>query len=306
VGRKMYLVLIAIHKGGKHNKDILGFRILDSDSGEVQDIPYNNVVNAIKTKNVTVDGIDISTGEPKGSNGSFDRYTQLVDGITIGKCPVVIIKEYPDKIYDVANHLGAIAHMDMESIIKFSETEGIANGRIVETENNKYISSISGEYQKDRSFKDRASGEKLKLKMNMIGLDSVKLSDRNYLVGLNKETEHIAIGKGCLGIEPYGLKDFTKLKEITLPSTCTDLGIGAFLNCVELENIEIPEGVAVIPKQCFAGCKKLTKIVLPNSIRKVEAGAFRNSGLKEVSLGPVKPELTSMSFTPSTRVTVRR
>jgi hypothetical protein len=302
----MYLLLIAVHKGGNNLKDIVGFRILDSDSGEVQDIHYANVVNAIATKGVTVDGIDISTGVPKGSNGSFDRYTQLADGITIGKCPVVIVKEYPDKVYDVANHLGKIVHMDEKSIINFSSTEGIANGKIVDGENGKYISSINGEYPKDKSFKDRASGDRVKAKMSLMGIDTFELTDRNYLKGTNNKATELLISKGCLGIEDYGLKDFKLIQRIEIPSTCTVLGIGAFLNCESLEEIKLAEGTVVIPKRCFENCKKLKKIVLPNSIRKIEAGAFRNSGLREASLGPVKPEFSSLSFTSNTKVTVRR
>lgn len=302
----MYLVLIAVHKDEKHMKDITGFRILDSDTGEVQDIAYENVVNAITTKGVTVDGIDVSSGVPKGSNGSFDRYTQLVNGITIGKCPVVIVKEYPDKIYDVANHLGQVAHMDMDSIIRFSSTEGIANGKIINNENGKYISSINGEYPKDKSFKERAYGDKLKLKMDMLGVEDFKLDDNNYCIGLNKDLDKLVLTNGCLGIINYGFKDFKKLTLVSLPSTCTYLGVGAFLGCESLTEVRLPEGIAVIPKRCFEGCKNLKEIVLPNSIRRIERGAFANSGLFKVSLGPVRPEFSSLSFASRTKIEVRR
>lgn len=302
----MYLVLIAIHKCGNQLKDIAGFRILDSDTGEVKDIPYLNVVNTIKNKNVTVDGIDISTGVPKGSNGSFDRYTQLCNNITLGKCPLVIVKEYPNKVYDVANHLGEVSHMDMQSIIDFASVEGIANGKIVQGENGSYISSINGEYPKDKSFKDIAYGDKLKAKMALLGIEDIELDSNNLAKGLDKKAEFIALNKGCLGIQPKGFKDFTNLKEVKLLHTCTELGLGAFLNCSSLEKINIVDGTKVIPKRCFENCKALKEIILPNSIRKIESGAFKNSGLKRASLGPVRPEMTQLSFPINTKITVRR
>ena len=80
----MQLVLIAIIKDGRQYKQISGFRIIDSDTREVQDIAYNNVISTLRNGNATVDGIDVSGSEPKGSNGSFDRYAQIADELKLG------------------------------------------------------------------------------------------------------------------------------------------------------------------------------------------------------------------------------
>ena len=302
----MQLILIAVHKYSYHSKDIQGFRLLDRDTGEVKDIPYSSVINTLRSTDVTVEGIDISGSEPKGSNGSFDRYTQLVNGITLGKCPIVICKEYPDKVYDVANHLGKVVRMDMNGIIQFASVEGIANGKIVDSDNGKYISSICGEYLKDKSFNDRAYGDKLKLKMGVMGVNEYELNDRNYIVGKDKNVEELHIGKGCLGVEKRGFKGFNKLKKIMLPNTCSELGEEAFKDCSELEEILIPEGVVVIPKRCFENCSKLVHINLPNSLRKIDIAAFKGSGLKTISLGPVKPIIISMALPFNVKIEVRR
>lgn len=302
----MRLILIAVHKCGNQLKNIEGFRLLDRDTGEVKDIPYNNVINTLRSTDVTVEGIDVSGVEPKGSNGSFDRYTQLANGVTLGNCPIVICKEYPDKIYDVANHLGKVVKMDMQGIIQFASVEGIANGKIVEGDNGKYISSISGEYLKDKSFNDRAYGDKLKLKMGVLGVYEYELNERNFVVGISKEIEHLHLGKGCLGVEPMGFKDFSKLKQVMLPDTCINLGKESFKNCLALEEIIIPEGVTVIPEKCFENCKALKSVTFPNSLRVIEHHAFRNSGVRTISLGPVRPNISADAFPPNTKVKVRR
>lgn len=302
----MNLILIAVHKCGNQLKDIEGFRLLDRDTGEVKDIPYDSVINTLRNKDVTVEGIDVSGIEPKGSNGSFDRYTQLANGITMGKCPIVVCKEYPDKIYDVANHLGKVVQMDMQSILQFSSVEGIANGKIVTNENGSYISSISGEYLKDKSFKDRAYGDKLKLKMDMLGVRDYIMNDKNYVVGTNEDIERIAIGKGCLGVEKEAFKGFCKLKQVMLPNTCIQFSEESFKDCRALEEIIIPEGVTVIPKRCFENCKSLKEVTFPNSLRKIESQAFKGSGVKNISLGPVRPDIASNAFPPNTKVKVRR
>lgn len=303
----MAYVLIALHAGGEQFKEIVGFRIMNVDTMQVLDVEYNKFVSTINSMGIDVNGVSISPeGIPSGSNGSFCRYTHLIDGIPVDKCPIVIIKEYPDKVYEVCNHLGKVVKMNMESLIDFAEKEGIANGKIVNSDNGKYISSINGEYIKDKSFKDLEYGDKLRLKMNMLGVKAFKL-DENYLaVGINKEADELLIGKGCLGIAANGFRDFINLKKIVLPSTCLELGIGAFYNCKNLEEIVIPEGVKTISRSCFEKCVSLKKIVLPNSVRNIERNAFKASGLIEVSLGPVRPTISNGAFTPNTKIKVRR
>lgn len=300
----MQMFMIACHMDMKHN--VIGFRITDTDTGEVRDYDYNSV-RAVLEKGINIDGIKIENGELKGSNGVFSRYTQLINGITIGKCPVVIVKEYPYNIYGVCNHLGKVVKMSAQDIIQFASVEGLANGKVVNGENGAYISSICGEYPKDNSFNDIAYGDKLKLKMNVLGTYSHKLDDDNYLVGIQDVDETIRVGKGCIGVREYAFKGYKDLKTVALPNTCIKLGKGAFMNCSSLSSINIPEGVTTIPSMCFAGCTSLKTIILPNSIRKIEMHAFKDcNNLTEVSLGPVRPEITTLSFPRKTKLKVRK
>ena len=301
----MKMFMIACHMNNK--KQVIGFRLIDIDSGDVRDYDYTSVRGVLE-KSIEIDGIKIEDGILKGSNGSFDRYTQLINGITIGTCPIVIVKQYPDKTYDVCNHLGKIVHMHSDDIIKFAETEGIANGKIVHSQDGSYISSICGEYLKDKSFDDIAYVDKLKMKMKLLGLSSYKLNDENMAVGgTNRDLEVLPIGTGCLGITPAGFKDLKKLRDVSLPSTCLSLGERAFMGCESLENINIPEGVKTIPKLCFKDCKNLKQITLPNSIRNIEAGAFKGCDkLSLISLGPVRPVIGAIAIPPKTKIVVRR
>ena len=300
----MPMFMIACHMNNK--KQVIGFRLIETESKEVRDYNYTSV-KAVLEKGITIDGIKLENGELKGSNGAFERYTQLINGITIGKCPVVIIKQYPDDSYDVCNHLGQIAHMHESDIIQFASVEGIANGKIVNNNGNSYISSINGEYLKDKSFDDIAYADKLKLKMKLLGSSKYELSDDNLVSGVNKDLDTLLIGVGCLGVKESGFKNFEKLKSITLPSTCLTLGASAFMNCTSLEEINIPEGVTKIPKLCFSNCKNIKHIDLPNSIRVIEAGAFKGCvKLTTISTGPVKPEIGAVAIPVNTKIVVRR
>lgn len=300
----MQMFMIACHMDSK--KNVIAFRIIDTDTGECKDYNYNQVKSVLE-QGIKIDGIKLENGMLKGSNGVFERYTQLINGITIGKCPIVIVKEYPYNTYDVCNHLGQIAHMSIMDIIQFADVEGLANGKIINTEKGYRIQSICGEYPKDKSFKDIEYGDILKAKMACLGVDSYKLDDNNLLFGKQDTNEEIAVGKGCVGVKDNAFKNFKNIKKVVLPATCISFGIQSFFNCTSLESINIPEGTKVIPRGCFAGCTSLEAIVLPNSIRKIEAGAFKDCNkLKEVSLGPVKPEISSLSFPRNTKLKVRR
>ena len=57
-----------------------------------------------------------------------------------------------------------------------------------------------------------------------------------------------------------------------LPVTC--ISDHAFVNCVNLKSVTIPNGVIVIDDYAFKGCTSLTEILIPNSIKKIGDYAF--------------------------------
>ena len=65
------------------------------------------------------------------------------------------------------------------------------------------------------------------------------------------------------------------IKEINIPNGMKEIEEGAFENS-GIENIELPEGVQVIPKNTFKNCKNLIKIKLPRSIISISPSAFVN------------------------------
>ncbi len=74
------------------------------------------------------------------------------------------------------------------------------------------------------------------------------------------------------------------LKKVTLPSSLTYLGNGAFYGCKDLEEVNIPEGLTEIQSETFEGCTALKNITIPGNIKKINYEAFYNSGLENVEL----------------------
>ena len=65
-----------------------------------------------------------------------------------------------------------------------------------------------------------------------------------------------------------------KLITINLPEGLTDLGVGTFAYCINLENIVIPESAETMGMGMFNSCSKLAVINIPGGIATIGAGTF--------------------------------
>jgi len=77
---------------------------------------------------------------------------------------------------------------------------------------------------------------------------------------------------------------------VTIPSTLagfpvTSIGDGAFIDCTNLTNISIPQGVTSIGIAAFYGCKGLTTISIPQGVTSISKVAFYDcKGLTTISI----------------------
>ncbi len=115
--------------------------------------------------------------------------------------------------------------------------------------------------------------------------------------------EEIVIPEGVTTIEPYAFANLTALKKVTLPSTLTTIGVGAFYGCYNLTEINL-ENVKFINDRAFMGCNlakaefneiiaigsyafaylqitsvsgaygRFTELNLPASAQSIDSGAF--------------------------------
>ena len=76
--------------------------------------------------------------------------------------------------------------------------------------------------------------------------------------------------------------DCGNLETVELPSGITKIGVGAFASCGSLKEFTIPSDVETIGKMAFAFCVKLEKITIPKSVKKIGQAAFALCPLKTV------------------------
>ena len=108
---------------------------------------------------------------------------------------------------------------------------------------------------------------------------------------------------------PQYLFSGSGVKNISWPSTLTEIGPYAFQSCTALEGLTIPEGVATIGTGAFSSCTKLTSITLPHSLTTLGTSVFSSctalTSMPELpSTLTTLPEWTFSSCTGLTEVTV--
>lgn len=86
-------------------------------------------------------------------------------------------------------------------------------------------------------------------------------------------------------------------KEIIIPDTIINIGIGAFEGCISITSVVIPTSVVTIEDRAFEGCKSLQQIVIPNSVTSIGSYAFYNcESLQQVVLSNTITTIKEYTF----------
>lgn len=78
------------------------------------------------------------------------------------------------------------------------------------------------------------------------------------------ETESRSLIKNSVLIQYLGHED-----EVTIPDTCTSIGVRAFKDQTRLRRVVVPKSVKDIGESAFGGCPRLTGITLPASLTEI-------------------------------------
>lgn len=75
-------------------------------------------------------------------------------------------------------------------------------------------------------------------------------------------------------IKKYTFAGFTGLTTLSIPSTVTSIGEGAFMECSGLTSISFGENLWSIGASAFAGCNNIDSMEVPNSLISIGSSAF--------------------------------
>ena len=74
------------------------------------------------------------------------------------------------------------------------------------------------------------------------------------------------------------------LTSITVPSSVTKIGLGAFYDCSNLATYSGGDGVTVIEGDAFQLCRSLTSFTIPSGVTEIQPYTFQQSGLTSIAI----------------------
>ena len=124
------------------------------------------------------------------------------------------------------------------------------------------------------------NAEKTDGKLSILDLSEAKIvaGGDAYVQYGNKYTSNDKLGD-------YAFYRCSRLTNLILPSSVTEIGWSAFDGCSGLTSLTLPSGVTSIGVYAFYGCSGLTSLTLPSSVTSIDAYAFQGcSGLTSLTL----------------------
>ena len=95
----------------------------------------------------------------------------------------------------------------------------------------------------------------------------------------------VILKSGMKTIPEYLFADAPVLKYVSIPGTVTEIGVGAFYWCKELEEFDWPTNVKNIYGSTFKGCEKLKRINLPRKLEGIGDYAFEGcTALEDIEI----------------------
>lgn len=135
---------------------LIGFRLLDIDTGEVKALSYDRILNALKM-GIKIENLMVEDNKVKGKGGSIDRYTIVnISGEQLSKSSIIVVRKLKetenDKYkYQIADYIGNRQYVSSDDLIKYSYFNNIANGKVSRNSSDKcYIAPISGEFNTEK------------------------------------------------------------------------------------------------------------------------------------------------------------
>ncbi len=243
-----------------------------------------------------------------GAFGGSDLLTKVVipDTVTdIGayafeNCIALQSIAIPDSVKSIG--YGAFGHTGITTATIGSGTESIGIGAFASCENLKEI-SVSASNKKYTSDNGVLFDKEQKV---LISYPAAKTGE--YIVPVSVEEIADMAFEGAKNLSKatlnYGLKKigdyafaYAGIKNITIPSSVSQIGEGAFSGCEALSEISWPYSVSAVENRTFEGCLNLTSVVLPEGVKTISDMAFIDCiGLKEIVLPDTLTTIGSSAF----------
>lgn len=120
----------------------------------------------------------------------------------------------------------------------------------------------------------------LDLKEIQFSKNLIKIGD--YAFSGCEQLKKVEIPEKVSSIGSCAFEACSSLTEVIIPDSVNKIGFKAFGECMKLGRVELPKSLKVISEHLFYGCKNLTNISIPETVTTIYAGAFQESGIKQI------------------------
>lgn len=98
-------------------------------------------------------------------------------------------------------------------------------------------------------------------------------------------------------IEGSAFMDCINLLEIELPDKTSTIGFRAFAGCLSLERVKLADNMKTIGDSAFWRCENLTEIILPSNVKRIKACAFDScSALTKITIPKSVENIEASAF----------
>lgn len=115
-----------------------------------------------------------------------------------------------------------------------------------------------------------------------IGVEHGKPTYR--LVCCPEDIVDAVICDGTVEVSDQAFMNCISLKSVEIPDSVKDLGMATFMGCKNLEHVKFGNGLIEIQMCVFQNCENLKRIEIPEGITAIQRNAFTYSGLESVVL----------------------
>jgi len=124
---------------------------------------------------------------------------------------------------------------------------------------------------------------------------------RISLVNVHTSPDRIIIEYGVTGMADLAFANCCwNTKSIDIAGSVEKISTKAFLECGELTELILNEGLMIIDDFSFQGSAKLTSVVFPSTLHWIGRGAFLDSALTEITFQGAPPTIGNYAFTGTT------
>ena len=91
-------------------------------------------------------------------------------------------------------------------------------------------------------------------------------------------------GRTVVEIESEGFKLVEGFNELIIPDTINKIGDNSFAFCLDLETVDMGNGVEELGQNAFIGCEKLKTVMLSNKLTEMPMGAFQQCAIETITI----------------------